>query len=92
MNCHDCDVPPGIPHASGCDVARCLWDGGQRLQCEMFGVDSPIHNCGLDIWTGMWPGEMECFEFGFIREDGGADLNKLLMTASWDRRQQTWVL
>jgi hypothetical protein len=32
--CGDCGAEPGSPHAWGCDVARCLVDGGQRLQCE----------------------------------------------------------
>lgn len=32
-DCPDCGVPPGVPHGDGCDVARCLWTGGQRIQC-----------------------------------------------------------
>lgn len=31
--CRDCGVDPGQPHEGGCDVARCLWTGEQRIQC-----------------------------------------------------------
>lgn len=31
--CNDCGAKIGEPHGDGCDVARCLWTGGQRLQC-----------------------------------------------------------
>lgn len=34
QRCHDCAVEPGQPHADGCDVAQCLWTGGQRLACD----------------------------------------------------------
>jgi len=33
-NCHDCGATPGTPHVGGCDTARCLWTGGQRLACD----------------------------------------------------------
>ena len=58
-NCGDCAVKPGEPHTGGCDVARCLETGDQRLSC---GED---HDHGRDIWTGVWPGEAECIEFGW---------------------------
>jgi hypothetical protein len=32
--CHDCGADKGQPHEAGCDVARCLWTGGQRIQCS----------------------------------------------------------
>lgn len=32
--CSDCGVGIGDPHEDGCDVARCLWTGRQRLMCE----------------------------------------------------------
>lgn len=32
--CPDCGVEVGQPHDDGCDVARCLWDGSQRIQCD----------------------------------------------------------
>lgn len=94
--CPDCQVEPGQPHLDGCDVARCLTNGGQRLMCagpdgddlvvpdptspEVHEVDigsGPIRirgvkvhlpkcaDCGQDIWTGEWPGTMECREYGW---------------------------
>lgn len=54
-NCPDCGVQPGSGHREGCDVARCLNTGIQRLQCD-------CGKCGDDIWTGFWPGVKECYE------------------------------
>lgn len=138
--CPDCGAEVGTPHEGGCDVARCLWTGGQMLQCdghppvvhlldaidrndwdcvdrtdasaeikklavevrEWFG-DS-LHDCGEDVWTGQWPGEAECFEFGWYSYFGppwvqcgpdhpgaGADLNRLMIEAVWDRERVRWV-
>ena len=84
-NCGDCGVKPGEPHAENCDVARCMQTGHQRLSC--FGD----HDHGRDVWTGVWPGEIECIEFGWFSvftPDGwrrcgpdepgaGPDLNRL---------------
>ena len=61
--CPDCAVNPGNPHVIHCDVARCLTDGSQRLSCDL------DHNCGNDIWTGQWPGGVECHEFGWYVQD-----------------------
>jgi len=54
-NCPDCAVAVGKPHEydeydGGCDVARCLVTGLQRLMCDR------NHDHGRDIWTGWWPG------------------------------------
>lgn len=60
--CTDCGVKPGTPHEEGCDVARCLYHGGQRLTCLLDGED---HDCGQDVWTGEWPGYEDCRRLGF---------------------------
>ena len=31
--CNDCGASVGEPHGHGCDVARCMWTGQQRIQC-----------------------------------------------------------
>jgi hypothetical protein len=67
--CNDCGALPGEPHGDGCDVARCLFTGGQRLVCGslgFLGIETPAHDdCGDQVWTGVWPGEAECREFGW---------------------------
>lgn len=97
--CGDCAVVPGTEHVPGCDVARCLETGMQRLSCD------EDHGCGRDVWTGEWPGDVECREFGwwsrFVegagwvrcdRDDPGAgeDLNRLQVEAVWDREARRW--
>ena len=54
----------GEPHTAHCEVARCLGIGHQRLYCEMFGT-SQNHDCGHQTWSGEWPGNAECREFGW---------------------------
>lgn len=73
-NCPDCAIDINEPHHPGCDVARCLTTGLQRLSCDLE-VDSMSprpgtllvarHDCGADIWTGRRPGEAECEEFNW---------------------------
>ncbi len=99
--CNDCGVQPGEPHAEGCDVARCLAHGTQRIQC------GPGHDCGQDIWSGRWPGVAECEEFGwwtvFVPYGDpswrpvppgtpGAvpDLTRLVTEATWDPSAKRW--
>jgi hypothetical protein len=65
--CYDCGVEPGEPHDAGCDIARCLMTGEQRLGYER------DHDCGQDAWTGVWPGEAECREFGWYSKWLDAD-------------------
>lgn len=93
--CPDCGVEIGTPHDINCDVARCLVTGGQRLSCDNHRDRT---DCGEDIWTGKWPGVMECEEFGWysIFTDRGwqsctkdtpgatADLNRLADEGVWD--------
>ncbi len=114
--CGDCAVEPGQPHAKGCDVARCLYSGHQRLSCggrhQDMGLAGPPYQlgvapCGLDVWTGRWPGDVECAEFGFwsywddskgwVRcapdhPQASEDLNRLHWEAVWDRNRGRWVL
>lgn len=99
--CGDCAILPGEPHTGGCDVARCMATGGQRLACN------ENHDHGRDVWTGMWPGEAECREFGwfsvFTPREGwrkceadtpgaGPDLNRLHMSheVEWDPATVRW--
>jgi hypothetical protein len=73
--CGDCAAKPGEPHSDGCDVARCLATGIQRLQCD----GSPrahadagcfeARDCGHQVWTGAWPGVAECEEYGWQAEE-----------------------
>lgn len=119
-DCGDCGVHAGDPHRSGCDLARCMAYGSQRLQCQPGarmvvrgylpngGVDVDWvvdgHDCGEDIWTGLWPGKAECREYGWWavfdppwrRVPAGTpgaveDLNRLVVEARWDRETQRWV-
>lgn len=70
--CGDCRVQPGERHDQGCDVARCISTGEQWIQCpgethQYHGREYGEHAgiCLPDIWTGVWPGEMEAIEFGW---------------------------
>lgn len=59
--CPDCGVQVGENHAKNCDVPRCRVCGFQRLSCRLDGkhlTAKPV------AWTGRWPGEVECEEFG----------------------------
>lgn len=104
--CWDCQVQIGEPHGDGCDVARCLWTGAQRLTCDM--LDPEPHDCGHDVHIGNWPGTVECIEFGwYVRDtpnglqrcgpdaDGAMpNINRLHLRreARWDRDAGRFVL
>lgn len=68
-----------MPHDDGCDVARCLVTGRQRISCNVgtvvFGWPEkyPHDDCGSEAWSGEWPGHAECAEFGWhsFFEPGG---------------------
>jgi len=73
--CHDCGVEVNQKHLRGCDVARCLKCGGQRLGCDC----KRGHG---DIWTGIWPGTIDALEQRLIccwddSREWTADLNEL---------------
>jgi len=103
LRCGDCIALPGEPHAEACDIARCLWTGGQRFSCSLSGED---HDCGKDIWTGQWPGEADAIRLGWhcrrkdigyescAPDDPGAlpDINRLFTDARWNRAEHRWEL
>jgi hypothetical protein len=57
--CHDCGVLPGKAHVGECDVARCLVCGEQWILCGYEAGEG-------DIWTGLWPGTISCYEHGLV--------------------------
>jgi hypothetical protein len=65
--------------------------GLQRLGCGHRGAACNTR------WTGRWPGETECIEYGFVI-DIGTDheplpgLNRLYAQCDWDPAQQRMVL
>jgi len=100
--CHDCGVSIGEAHLDGCDCARCPECGGQRLTCfHHEDNQTPV------IWTGYWPGEQECIEFGWACKwanheweqcevndpEARANLNRLYEDPSveWSKSQQRFV-
>jgi hypothetical protein len=98
--CPDCGVSPGERHTGGCDTARCLRTGGQRIACRH------RHGHGRDVWTGRYPGEEDATRFGWFtcRDYGNGgwrrcppgypgarpDLNRLYMEATWDPAIPGW--
>lgn len=97
-NCPDCGVTPGQTHKENCDIARCAHTGEQRLQCG--------HEDCHTTWTGQWPGDAECAEYGWwIRMDSDLgwvpcaadhpeateDLNRLNTHAHWDANAQRYI-
>lgn len=83
-SCRDCGVEPGRKHRQGCDTARCLKCGGQRLSCN-------CKDSGEDVWTGIWPGteiaykhKLVCYWDGdprFGSREPRFDLNEAAMIA-----------
>jgi hypothetical protein len=101
-NCHDCGARPGALHEPDCDVERCPACGGQFISCGC-----PRHRKRRRLyWTGEWPGEAECREFGWYcklvpgtgwmscgADDPQAepDINRLRREAVWDPRAGRFV-
>lgn len=89
--CHDCSVAAGEAHLDGCDVARCLVTGLQRLSCM------EDHDCGCDVWRASWPGNAECIKYDLILGElpNGeilGDLNTLYVKGTWNRAKQRWEM
>ncbi|NUT99182.1 MAG: hypothetical protein HOY78_44975 [Saccharothrix sp.] len=88
--CPDCGVAVGQPHVvdeidGGCDIARCLVTGLQRLMCVR------EHDCGRDVWTGWLPGDLDCELLGWMIAPGWPDLNRLYTEGMWDPQRLLWV-
>jgi hypothetical protein len=62
--CGDCGVAIGMRHHPGCDVTRCPECGRQALSCDEH-CDTVPSTC---VWTGYFPGCLECEELGWFRE------------------------
>jgi hypothetical protein len=77
-SCGDCGANPGEEHDDGCDVARCLVTGRQRISCDMlttvFGYREslPHDDCGSQVWSGEWPGAAECEEYDWWAHESPA--------------------
>lgn len=89
--CPDCAVAPGARHEQRCDVARCSECGRQYLGCDCR-MSQPT------VWTGEWPGILECREFNLYTEPGSywgvmEDLNTLVSSPAfeWDRSLERYV-
>lgn len=112
-NCPDCGASPGSVHEDGCDVALCAVTGQQRLlacgESGGFAAGECEHEEGTDcrtVWTGQWPGEQECAEYGWYARmipgkgwvpcdsdhpEAVYDLNRLVRDAEWDRSRGRYV-
>src|SRR5262245_45449915 len=101
--CPDCHTQPGHLHDRGCDVEQCPSCGGQLISCCCDGLGiGEVPDDDRLRWTGRWPGEAECDEFGWYAEavPGGwepadrlspsamPDLNRLHVEARWDRKRE----
>ncbi|MFE9679189.1 hypothetical protein ACFYO5_34590 [Streptomyces sp. NPDC006259] len=98
--CPRCLVSVGSLHMDHCTVARCAFTGLQRFGCGHGG-----DRCRT-TWSGQWPGDAECIEYGFYSRigpngwescsadasDAMPDINRLYSECRWDVRTQRMVL
>jgi len=101
--CSDCGAAVGTIHSFGCFRERCPKCGLQAIGCDCFGS---VKNSERMPWTGQWPGDAECREFGWYakfvdgqwvpceKDDPCAteDLNRLYAQAVWNPEAKRWVL
>jgi hypothetical protein len=102
--CPECGVDAGRVHRSGCDIEQCPYCGGQLISC-LCRRKPPLDD--RMPWSGLWPGVLECREFGWYArlvpgsgwvscdaaEPGATeDLNRLHVEATWDRWQKRFVI
>jgi hypothetical protein len=102
--CPDCAAGVGEYHVLGCDVEQCPYCGGQLIFCDC--RRKPPLDDRL-LWSGHWPGVMECREFGWYarmvpgrgwvscapNEPGASeDLNRLHVEGGWSRKRNRFVL
>jgi hypothetical protein len=103
--CPECGVPSGQYHRNGCDVELCPYCGDQLVGCVCPGVLPPLDD--RMPWTGVFPGEEECREFGWFAQllpgrgwvccaeddpDAEPDLHRLREQAVWDRMNKRFML
>jgi hypothetical protein len=91
-DCGDCGVTPGKMHEEDCDVARCKNCGMQLFLHS--GCDEPENT----MWTGMWPGVVECRVLGWYTDENSIwgkteDLNRHVRALVrgelvWDRENE----
>ena len=102
--CPGCDCDIGEIHDPVCDVARCRATGLQWQVCDHQAASAVPHD--RDAWTGRYPGEAECTEFGWFArlvpgegwiecdaQTPGAqpDLNRLQADGRWDASAGRWT-
>jgi hypothetical protein len=57
----------------------------------MFGTVKPPPDEQRLPWTGNWPGEEQCREFGWYDPEGEPDLNRLRKEAIWDAARKRYI-
>jgi hypothetical protein len=85
--CPDCGTAPGDLHLDECDIERCPYCVQQLVSCD---CRRPPRRHRIP-WTGEWPGEWECREWGWVTADGQSDIRRLVKEAWWDWRRGRFV-